>query len=96
MSWQDRGNCLGSEPELFFPLQGQTQSPAKKICEVCEVRVECLEYALAEHEPGIYGQTSERERRTIRRMGISALDYLTGLDNGTIQPPRRGRPNLTG
>lgn len=93
LAWQDQGNCLGSDPDKFFPIQGQSNEPAKAICALCDVRVECLDYALVEHEPGIYGGTSERERRFIRRIGISGIEYLEGLSDGSITPPRRGRPS---
>jgi WhiB family redox-sensing transcriptional regulator len=67
-SWQDRANCLGVDPELFFPERGTSTVEAKAVCRGCEVRMDCLEYALAAGEKfGIWGGMSERERRRIRR-----------------------------
>jgi WhiB family redox-sensing transcriptional regulator len=66
-SWQARGNCIGLDPDLFFPERGQSCAEAKAVCAGCAVRSECLEYALAKPEKfGIWGGLSERERRRIR------------------------------
>ncbi len=66
--WQDQANCLGVDPDLFFPERGASTREAKEVCRGCVVRVECLEYALANGEKfGIWGGLSERERRRIRR-----------------------------
>lgn len=66
--WQERANCLGVDPDLFFPERGASTREAKAVCRGCEVRVECLEYALAHSEKfGIWGGLSERERRRVRR-----------------------------
>jgi WhiB family redox-sensing transcriptional regulator len=66
--WQENANCLGVDPDLFFPERGASTREAKSVCRGCEVRVECLEYALAHGEKfGIWGGLSERERRRVRR-----------------------------
>ena len=66
--WQERANCLGVDPDLFFPERGASTREAKAVCRGCEVRVDCLEYALAHGEKfGIWGGLSERERRRVRR-----------------------------
>jgi WhiB family redox-sensing transcriptional regulator len=66
--WQERANCLGVDPDLFFPERGASTREAKGVCRGCEVRVECLEYALQHGEKfGIWGGLSERERRRVRR-----------------------------
>jgi WhiB family redox-sensing transcriptional regulator len=52
---------------LFFPEQGQLATRARAICSACRVRVDCLEYALANGERfGVWGGLSENERRSIR------------------------------
>ena len=67
-SWQDMANCLGVDPDLFFPERGASTREAKEVCKGCVVRDDCLEYALAKGEKfGIWGGMSERERRRIRR-----------------------------
>ena len=66
--WQEEANCLGVDPDLFFPERGASTREAKAVCAGCEVRVDCLEYALANGEKfGIWGGLSERERRRLRR-----------------------------
>ncbi len=66
--WQDRALCAQTDPEAFFPEKGGSTREAKKICLGCEVRHECLEYALANDERfGIWGGLSERERRRLKR-----------------------------
>ncbi|MDQ3643148.1 MAG: WhiB family transcriptional regulator [Acidimicrobiales bacterium] len=67
-SWQGQANCLGVDPDLFFPERGASTREAKGVCRGCVVREECLEYALVNGEKfGIWGGLSERERRRIRR-----------------------------
>jgi WhiB family transcriptional regulator, redox-sensing transcriptional regulator len=66
--WQERANCLGVDPDLFFPERGASTKEAKAVCRGCEVRADCLEYALSNGEKfGIWGGLSERERRRVRR-----------------------------
>jgi len=69
-SWQARANCIGVDPDLFFPEHGESLAPAKAVCSGCEVRAECLDYALAtgQHH-GVWGGTSERERKRTRKAG---------------------------
>ena len=68
LSWQSDALCAQTDPEAFFPEKGGSTRDAKKICTTCEVKAECLEYALANDEGfGIWGGLSERERRRLRR-----------------------------
>jgi WhiB family redox-sensing transcriptional regulator len=76
--WQEEANCLGVDPDLFFPERGASTREAKSVCRGCEVRSECLEYALAHGEKfGIWGGLSERERRRVRRQ--RALDRRNAI-----------------
>ena len=66
--WQERALCAQTDPEAFFPEKGGSTREAKRICSGCEVKAECLEYALAHDERfGIWGGLSERERRRLKR-----------------------------
>lgn len=68
LSWQDRALCAETDPEAFFPEKGGSTRDAKRVCRACEVRSECLEYALANDERfGIYGGLSPMERRRLKR-----------------------------
>ena len=67
-SWQRQANCMGVDPDLFFPERGASTREAKEVCRGCVVREDCLEYAIVHSEKfGIWGGLSERERRRIRR-----------------------------
>ena len=66
--WQERSLCSQTDPEAFFPEKGGSTREAKRICSRCEVKDECLEYALMHDERfGIWGGLSERERRKLKR-----------------------------
>lgn len=64
--WQHRGACNGMDPNLFFPSRGEPMSEIRAVCSTCPVRRECAEAGLME-KWGMWGGTSERERRRIRR-----------------------------
>ena len=71
--WQERALCAQTDPEAFFPEKGGSTREAKKICVGCEVKDDCLEYALANDERfGIWGGMSERERRRLKSLRRSA------------------------
>lgn len=66
--WQDQALCAQTDPEAFFPEKGGSTREAKRICQACGVRDECLEYALEHDERfGIWGGLSDRERRRLKR-----------------------------
>ncbi len=54
---------------------------AKAICAECPYKLRCLEYALKNNEIGIWGGTTENERKAIRKAR-------------NPQPNRRGRPKV--
>ncbi|MCL6423955.1 WhiB family transcriptional regulator [Brachybacterium sp. JHP9] len=71
VSWQERALCAQTDPEAFFPEKGGSTREAKKVCVSCDVRSECLEYALENDERfGIWGGLSERERRKLKRQAV--------------------------
>ena len=68
LSWQERSLCAQTDPEAFFPEKGGSTRDAKRVCEACVVKDQCLEYAMENDERfGIWGGLSERERRRLRR-----------------------------
>lgn len=72
--WVKEGTCLQERhpTELFFPPKGNVPHivRAKAICNRCPVKAECLEWALAVPERiGIWGGTTEYERRKLRGPG---------------------------
>ena len=73
MDWRDRSACLDEDPELFFPI-GNTGpailqiEEAKQVCRRCDVREQCLQWALeAGQDHGVWGGLSEDERRALKR-----------------------------
>src|SRR4051794_38026037 len=70
-SWQERALCAETDPEAFFPEKGGSTREAKKICPGCEVKAECLEYALSQDERfRIWGGLSERAPGRLPRRAV--------------------------
>jgi WhiB family redox-sensing transcriptional regulator len=66
--WMARGACRDVPTDLFFLERGGNPRPGKALCAACVVRLDCLDYAMADPELlGIWGGTSERERDRLRR-----------------------------
>lgn len=62
--WMAEAACSGMDPNLFFPVRGESTEAARAVCETCAVRSDCLNYAVETREAlGIWGGTSERQRR---------------------------------
>ena len=69
-SWMAEANCIGADPNLFFPETRQSQDmahEARALCAPCPVRYHCAEYAIATYQLGIWGGLSRNERDKIRR-----------------------------
>lgn len=68
LAWQSDALCAQTDPEAFFPEKGGSTRDAKRVCTSCDVRGQCLDYALSNDERfGIWGGLSERERRKLKR-----------------------------
>lgn len=73
--WQTLGECRVRDADLsiFITAGDQDDDPwyppdgAMAFCNLCPVRVHCLDYGLAHHEHGVWGGTSEYQRRQLRR-----------------------------
>ncbi len=72
-TWRTGAICRDTDPDLFFPV-GTTGyalvqiDRAKQVCDECPVCDDCLQYALdTNQDSGIWGGTSEEERRQMRR-----------------------------
>lgn len=76
---------------LFFPARGDNASftAAMDMCSTCPVKIECLGYSLkTSQKQGIWGHSSERTRRRIRRMRYRVFlsgDFLNP-DYGDYKP----------
>jgi WhiB family redox-sensing transcriptional regulator len=68
LAWLDDGLCSQTDPEAFFPDNGASSRAAKQVCQACEVRAECLQYALDHNISfGVWGGLTDRERRRLTR-----------------------------
>lgn len=66
--WMHRARCADADPTMFWPIPGSSAEPAKALCRTCPVIDRCLDYALCEElEYGIWGGTSENERKALTR-----------------------------
>lgn len=65
--WHARGLCVGADPEAFFPSHGDPGNEARRVCSACGVRSDCLDYATAADELGIWGGLNQHERRNLKR-----------------------------
>ncbi len=76
--WRRNAACRDTDPDLFFPVG--TTGPAieqienaKAVCKQCDAQADCLEFALATNQDsGIWGGTSEEERRKLRRAWLAS------------------------
>lgn len=66
--WQEFGLCAQTDPELFFPESGESTKLARSVCAACDVREQCLEYAIKNDEKdGIWGGLNPTERKRLTR-----------------------------
>jgi WhiB family redox-sensing transcriptional regulator len=67
----DTPNCESTDSELFFVPDGSnTYSEIKSlkvICQACNVKTECLDYALKYNVLGYWGNTTETQRQRLRK-----------------------------
>jgi WhiB family redox-sensing transcriptional regulator len=91
MNWRDLALCRREDPDLFFPLGNVTSGPtliqideAKEVCRRCPVTERCLAWAMnSEPVEGIWGGTTEAERRAMR---------LRTIRGSRASEPRQTRP----
>ncbi len=74
--WRARAACSGYPNTLFFPVSDDAGDAnverAMAVCAACPVIEDCLEYALETNQrAGIWGGTSERERKSLRRKWLA-------------------------
>jgi WhiB family redox-sensing transcriptional regulator len=98
--WRSLGACASADPDLFFPVSsagaGQRQEEeAKAFCGLCQVRPQCLAFALATSQAhGVWGGTTGDERRRWRqaRHHAEAVQQQAG---GDVAPGADGDRGLT-
>lgn len=81
--WVEKAYCKNKPTKNFFPGQGDTtvKKVIQETCNNCEVKQPCLNYAIRNNiRYGIWGATSERQRRSLRR------EYKKNLNPNEQQP----------
>lgn len=72
-------NCASADPESFFPEKNKPDikqiAMARKVCSTCPYIKECREWAIDHHEVGVWGGTTEMDRKRIRRARKVELSY---------------------
>jgi WhiB family transcriptional regulator, redox-sensing transcriptional regulator len=94
--WRMAAACSHTDPELFFPVSSNGQSveqmaQAKALCSGCSVRPACLQFALDTHADGVWGGTTEEERR------LAMPQARRSTNSGKTSPPdpsERLRPQV--
>jgi WhiB family redox-sensing transcriptional regulator len=71
--WRDHAACRDVDPDVFFPIGTSDASlpqidEAKRICRTCPVCGPCLRWALGSGDAGVWGGTTEDERRNLRQL----------------------------
>jgi len=91
--------CAETDPDAFYPEPGGegivVANQARAICGGCEIRTQCLHWALANGEAGIWGGLTEEQRNQIRRRPRPAThktERVHGNEAGEAQHRRRGEP----
>lgn len=83
--WRELAACRGVDPDVFFPAQGEFYTAAKYYCDRCEVRTDCLDYAVNNGETeGIWGGLPPKQRRKIkRRERVLACEFCGDVFSAT-------------
>jgi WhiB family redox-sensing transcriptional regulator len=94
--WRHEAVCRALDINLFFPIGLTGEAPAQietacAICRTCGVQQQCLEFALATNQQfGIWGATSEEERRPLRRAWLShrrrTKDSIDSANRSPVPP----------
>ena len=64
--------CAGEDTDLFFPDDKRNKGViaiAKSFCSDCPIKSDCLDHAIKNEEQGIWGGTTDDERRDLRLTG---------------------------
>lgn len=86
--WQSEANCVGIPGKIFFSDESEKKGLYKEFCNGCSVKSECLEYALVYDLSGIWGGTTDKDRRRVSKINKAMLrdDYIeSGLYNQALK-----------
>ena len=87
--WKDFGLCVGMDPNLFFIQRHQMgyskqKAKIKKMCAKCPVQSKCLDWALRNNEEGMWGGTTEDERKAIKAEAYARQRARMALPKGAV------------
>lgn len=86
--------CLNHDPSLWDDENATDTREAKRICQGCPLRIPCVEWALENREHGVWGGTSEAQRRQLgrgpRRDRDGGPEIQHGTEAGAREHYRRG------
>lgn len=92
-TWRQDALCAQTDPEQFFPEKGHGQAEesrqAKRVCAKCPVAAQCLEWALANDETGIWAGTTDRDRKQLRRTRVKPQRPIHHGTRGGYQTHRK-------
>lgn len=88
--WLADALCAQTDPEAFHPAPGGSAERAKTVCAACPVRAACLAHALTHNERGIWGGTTDNERRQIRRRGEAPARPAPRPSSSPLRPTACG------
>lgn len=89
--------CSETSPDIFFPDEKEDENgklisstytheaEAKAVCASCDYRIPCLIAALKTTDVGIWGGTTESERRKIKRDRTNPLEYRIRTRKGATR-----------
>ena len=95
MSWRADAACHDVDPDLFLPISttgaGLRQiDAAKRICRVCPVQIQCLDWALENGvTDGLWGGATPEERRVIRSLSRKPTTSKADGDDKSYHPAER-------
>jgi WhiB family transcriptional regulator, redox-sensing transcriptional regulator len=75
--WKNQGNCRNSALD-FYAIDDLSIRAAKEVCRNCPVKAQCLQTAVRDAEEGVWGGTSERDRRAMKRGRKRYAGRMTG------------------
>lgn len=61
--------CRSTDPEVFFPdrVRSREEQAAVRICQGCEIKQQCAEYAVWHEGHGVWGGLTTMQRHQIRK-----------------------------
>ena len=75
--WMKDALCAEVDSEMFFPEGGGSIARPNAVCNMCDVKKECLDFALkTDQQHGIWGGTSYRQRKRIMAMLVRGNEVL--------------------